>query len=111
GFELEAGLLLCATFLASRGFAHSRDHLRSFEGLRRRAATDTYQALGEWMAATLPPGTRIATVDIGELGFRSNLPIVDLSGLTDRLIARRPGDLLDRALDLDELFARGIGGF
>jgi arabinofuranosyltransferase len=110
-FELQALLLVLALFVSMRGYAHSRDDLRPFEQLRRRIAADTNEALGRWMGAHLPAGTVLATVDIGEIGYWSRLPVVDLSGLTDRTIARRPGNLLDRELDLDELFARGIGGF
>lgn len=111
GFRIEAALLVLSVFSASRGYANSRDRLRPFEELRRRVTADTSEALGRWMAEHLPPGTLIAAVDIGQIGFYSGLPIVDLSGLTDAAIARRPGDILDRSLDLDALFARGIGGF
>jgi hypothetical protein len=74
-------------------------------------SADTGEALGRWMGANLPAGTRVATVDIGAIGFYSRLPVVDLSGLTDPAIARLPGDILDRRLDLDALFQRDIGAF
>jgi arabinofuranosyltransferase len=111
GFRIEAAIVVLAVFSASRGYASSRDRLRPFEELRLRVTADTSEALGRWMGESLPGGTLIAAVDIGQIGFYSNLPIVDLSGLTDPVIARRPGNILDRSLDLDELFGRGIGGF
>lgn len=109
--KIEAALLVVAVAEAGRGYAHSRDRLHSFEELRRRVATDTGVALGQWMKEHLPAGTRVATVDIGAIGFHSSLPVLDLSGLTDTAIARLPGDILDRRLDLDALFQRDIGAF
>lgn len=93
------------------GVTHSRDKLRGFEALRRRVSVDTNQALGRWLKDALPPGTLVAAQDIGELGFESGLPVLDTTGLTDKAIARRPGSLLDRELDLDDVFARRPGAF
>lgn len=109
GFPVEALVAVAAMFTATQGYAHSRDDLRPFEELRRRISEDTAEALGRWMSAHLPAGTKVAAADIGALGFYSDLPIIDLTGLTDRAIARRPGDVLDRSLDLDDLFSRGLG--
>lgn len=111
GSWVEGALLVLAVAEAGRGYAHSRDRLHAFEELRRRVALDTGDALGRWLGEHLPAGTRVATVDIGALGFASNLPVLDLSGLTDPAIARLPGDILDRRLDLDALFQRDIGAF
>lgn len=44
--------------------------------------------LGTWLRANAPAGSRVAATDIGGLGYRSQLPLVDLYGLTDRAIAR-----------------------
>jgi len=46
-----------------------------------------------------PSVQRVATVDIGVLGFVSEKRIVDLGGLTDRTIARSPGGLLQKRYD------------
>ena len=111
GFWVEGALLVLAVAEAGRGYAHSRDRLHAFEELRLRVSIDTGDALGRWLGEHLPAGTRVATVDIGAIGFASNLPVLDLSGLTDPAIARLPGDILDRRLDLDALFQRDIGAF
>ncbi len=48
--------------------------------------------------------TRVALVDIGELGFRSGLEVVDLGGLTDPVIGAAPGGRLAKELSLAYLF-------
>jgi arabinofuranosyltransferase len=62
--------------------------------------------LVEWMLAGTylrehyPPGTLVATVPIGAIGYYSQLPILDLVGLTDRTIAHAghsvPAELLTK---------------
>lgn len=42
---------------------------------------------GTWLHYHYPAGTLIATVPIGAIGYYSNLPVLDLVGLTDREIA------------------------
>jgi hypothetical protein len=111
GLEVEAALLVVAGFACAKWVGYSREVVRPFEELRRRVIADTSQVLGEWLGARLPAATLVVTLDIGELGYRSRLPILDISGLTDRAIARRPGNLLDRDLDLDDVFGREPGAF
>jgi hypothetical protein len=48
--------------------------------------------VGEWLRAAMPPGTLVATNAAGALPYFSGLPVVDMLGLTDRHIARRPAD-------------------
>ena len=109
GLEVEAALLIVAGFACAKWIDHSRDRVRPFEELRRRVIADSSQALGEWLGAHLPPSALVVTLDIGELGYRSGLPVLDMSGLTDPVLARRPGNLLDRVLDLDYVFGRDPG--
>jgi hypothetical protein len=45
--------------------------------------------IGEWMRANLPEGTLLATNTAGSIPYYSRLPIVDMMGLNDRVIARR----------------------
>jgi hypothetical protein len=44
--------------------------------------------LGRWLHDHVPPGTRIAAWDIGAIGYESDLPLLDLFGLTDARFAR-----------------------
>jgi hypothetical protein len=65
------------------------------------------QRLVEWMAiggflhAHYPPGTLVATVPIGAIGYYSNRPILDLVGLTDQTIARAGGSVPRELLTKD----------
>lgn len=59
--------------------------------------------LADWLAAH---GTRVALVDIGYLGWRSGLEVVDLGGITDPEVARAPGGHVAKALDVGWLAAR-----
>lgn len=69
-------------------------------------AYDSYryeeQVLADWIGAS--HARSIALIDIGEIGFRTGLEIVDLAGLTDSRIARSPGPHLGKRVDLRYLF-------
>jgi hypothetical protein len=69
-------------------------------------ALDSYRgearAVADWVKES---GARsIALIDIGEVGYRTDLEIVDLAGLTDRRIGRAPGPHLGKDVDLRYLF-------
>jgi hypothetical protein len=108
---LEIVTFFCALLAAFLGYQYSRDKLQSFEQLRFLVNTDTNTALGKWLAKSLPKDTIIVARDIGEIGFLSDLPIIDMTGLTDRSIARTPGNILDREVNLDEVFQKNPGAF
>jgi hypothetical protein len=57
--------------------------------------------LGEWLRTHAHPSMRIATWDIGGIGWASQLPILDLYGLTDPVIAHLIHDRapLERRID------------
>jgi arabinofuranosyltransferase len=69
-------------------------------------AYDTYryeeQVLMDWIEKSRTRS--IALMDIGELGFRSDIEITDLGGLTDRVIARSAGPHFGKQVDLAYLF-------
>lgn len=46
--------------------------------------------VGEWLGATLPEGSLLAVNTIGAIPWTSRLPTLDMLGLTDPVIARRP---------------------
>ncbi|MBV8758340.1 MAG: hypothetical protein JO257_13725 [Deltaproteobacteria bacterium] len=56
---------------------------------------------GTWLHRHVPPGTLVATVPIGAIGYYANLPVLDLVGLTDRTIAHAgrtvPAELLTKS--------------
>ena len=80
---------------------------RSFETTRLdhanyRSLAHEAEVLGRWLAAAAPRS--VALVDIGALGFHSELEVVDLAGLTDREIARSTGRHLHKTFDLGYVF-------
>jgi hypothetical protein len=52
-----------------------------------RNVSEVNLPLGRWLHDHAPPGSRVATWDIGGIGWTSRLPILDLYGLTDVAIA------------------------
>ncbi len=52
-----------------------------------------WSAAGRALGAAVPPGTRIALCPVGALPYHAGLPVLDMLGLTDTHIARRPPDL------------------
>jgi arabinofuranosyltransferase len=49
----------------------------------------TLTLAGKWLREGVPEETVIATVPIGAVGYYSELPVIDMLGLTDRHIANR----------------------
>jgi hypothetical protein len=52
------------------------------------AAARYGRPVGEWLGEHLPPGSSVATNAAGSLPYFSELPVIDMLGLTDRAIAR-----------------------
>ncbi|MDP8223703.1 MAG: hypothetical protein P9L99_10120 [Candidatus Lernaella stagnicola] len=61
--------------------------------VRNGAQAAGWCELGQSMAGTSPPDTSAALIAIGAFGYCSGMPIVDLVGLTDPVIAKTPTDL------------------
>lgn len=59
--------------------------------------------LARWLDARVHS---VALIDIGLIGYASHLEIIDLAGLTDARIARRPGGHLSKRIDPRELQSR-----
>ncbi len=59
-----------------------------------------HTALARWLAADADPGDTVALMDIGIVGYLNpQLHILDITGLTDRHIAKLPGGFLRKELD------------
>ena len=56
--------------------------------LAERVTVTAFARLGSRLATVLPPGTTIGCGSPGAIGFHSDLPVLDILGLTDRWIAR-----------------------
>jgi hypothetical protein len=74
---------------------------------RSRGYAEGHEALAQWLQGRTKPGETVALMDIGIVGFRCiDLRVLDLTGLTDRHIARSPGSFLDKRFDPAYLFDR-----
>ncbi len=72
--------------------AHSIPPQHGFDNVER------WKRVGRWLAVE-HPGAHLATVPIGAIGYFSQLPLIDLVGLTSREVARGgrvPSEMLTR---------------
>jgi arabinofuranosyltransferase len=59
-----------------------------------------HRALARWLNENAKPGDTVALMDIGIVGYECiDLRILDITGLTDRYIAKSPGPFLDKDYD------------
>jgi len=59
-----------------------------------------HAALADWLNEQAEPGATVALMDIGIVGFKCiDLRILDITGLTDRYIAKSPGGLHTKEFD------------
>lgn len=59
-----------------------------------------HRALGSWLRERTHPGETVALMDIGIVGYVcSDLRVLDLTGLTDRAIAKSAGTFLSKSYD------------
>lgn len=75
-----------------------------------RAAGALRETRGQAVAAAMERGP-VGLVDVGFLGWESGLEVVDLGGITDPMVARMPGNHVDRVLDVAYLEARSPTAF
>lgn len=67
----------------------------------------SHVVIAKYLQAHGQPGEAVALMDIGMIGWHAaQLRIIDITGLTDRAIARAPGRFLDKAFKIDGLFAK-----
>jgi hypothetical protein len=78
-----------------------QEKLQKILTLRARGYETGHRALAEWLRdEAAEPGDRIALMDIGIVGYLCvDQPILDLSGLTDRFIAKSGGSFLRKRYD------------
>lgn len=92
-----AASLALAWVLASaqqdRRALEARDQFGAAYAVRNpRNVEEVAAPLGLWLHDHAPPGARLATWDIGAIGYFSGLHVIDLYGLTDRRLARMNHD-------------------
>jgi hypothetical protein len=79
---------------------------------RAREAGEIREQVGPPLAralAALAGGSRVALVDVGYLPWIGGFSVLDLSGITDPTIGRRPGRHLDKNVEPELLAERGVG--
>jgi len=75
--------------------------------IRARGFHEGHIALADWLRGRSRPGETAALMDIGIVGYRCiDLNILDLTGLTDRTIARAPGGFLKKIYPLSYVLDR-----
>jgi len=85
-----AAVVLVAAALSAVGLARNWGPIQS----RRHAMDDGMtRAIGTWLGRHLPPGESVAATPIGAVAYFSRRPVIDMLGLVDREIARRPEPL------------------
>jgi hypothetical protein len=91
-------LLALACALPALDLVTRIPELRAGEATRARTLE-----LAHWLNAR---AHRVALVDVGLIGYATDLEIIDLAGLTDARIARVPGGHLSKRIDAHDLQAR-----
>ena len=78
----------------------TRDECLTHSATRARGYLNGHTALADWLHERAAPGETVALMDIGIVGYHNpELHILDISGLTDRAIAKSTGGLLDKNYD------------
>jgi arabinofuranosyltransferase len=83
----------------------SRAELHADILVRARGYENGHTALADWLRTKAATGDTVALMDTGIVGYRCiDQRILDITGLTDRFIARSPGGFLDKEYDSGYIF-------
>jgi arabinofuranosyltransferase len=87
---------LALVLLAAGAHLYSVKDIRhaasGFTGLHREIIfPESYRAVADWLDGRAEPGDWLATGEAGLIPYFTGLPTIDLFGLTDAHLARRPG--------------------
>ena len=93
-----AASLLIAIPLAWMAQAEVRRQLAEHVAVKAEGYRNGHAALAEWLLdGRIRPGDQIALMDIGIVSYRAiEQRIIDITGLTDRVIAKSPGEFLKK---------------
>jgi hypothetical protein len=72
----------------------------------QRPSAASYSEVGRYLSEQARPGDAVALMDIGQIGYETGLPIIDISGLADRRVARSPGGFLRKRYPVTYLLDR-----
>lgn len=101
-------LALLALPLAWHAQAPLRQSMLAETLVRAQGYQTGHRALGRWLAAgAAVPGETVALMDIGIVGFEARaVRVLDISGLTDRHVAKSPGPFVNKFYDPAYVFDR-----
>lgn len=100
-------LLLLAVPLAFALQAGLRDGLARVAAVESAGARSGHSALAAWLAREAKPGDEVVLMDVGEIGYHAiEQRILDVTGLTDRTIAKSPGTFMAKQFDPAYVFDR-----
>jgi hypothetical protein len=98
-----AGLVLALFLWQTRERGENFHHVT----IRANGYIGGHTALADWLNEQTDPGDTIALMDIGIVGYRCiDRHILDITGLTDRFIAKSPGSFLNKDYDPAYVFNR-----
>jgi hypothetical protein len=90
------GLVLALGAASGGAWSRNRAHL----ALRAQGYRDGHAALAAWLGRKASAGATLALMDIGIVGFECpEQRILDITGLTDRTIAKSPGPFLEKEFE------------
>src|SRR5262249_17176444 len=94
-----AGIAMALLLIAAAWFLQGsvREGFREHHAYRGRGYASGHTALADWLHRTAKPGDTVALMDIGIVGYKCpDVRILDISGLTDRFIAKSRGVFLSK---------------
>jgi arabinofuranosyltransferase len=91
-------VLVAIIYLASN--AAGMPYLHLYTSLRARGYQEAHLRLAKWLDETLPADESVALMDIGVVGYYTDLRIIDVTGLTDKTIGHSPGVFLSKDYDV-----------
>jgi len=101
-----AAVLLAAPLNLGLGWG-ARADLEHVATVETEGARTGHAALAAWLRERAHPGDTVLLMDIGEVGYRCiEQRIQDVTGLTDRRIAKSPGTFNAKQIDPDVLWSR-----
>jgi hypothetical protein len=81
---------------------------RYYTAVRAEGYDRAHLALARWLDEHYDASATVALMDVGIVGYYSNLRVLDITGLTDIVIARAPGSMLDKVYDAAYLLDQNL---
>jgi hypothetical protein len=82
-------------------------YYRDYAAARTKGYRNAHARVADWLREHGRAGEAVALMDIGLIGFRNpGLRVLDVTGLTDRHIAKSPGLFLGKEFDVGYVFDR-----